>query len=98
MAFRLPDNSAGPGAAQQLLSVHLGRAKETHAKFNDATGPGYIGGSPVKTGRHPEFDETGAPAEFHQAARDPDNFGYFGDFLSRFREFDRQGDAGEDFA
>jgi hypothetical protein len=37
-------------------------------------------------------------ARFIKRQEIPDNFGYFGDFLSRFREFDRQGDAGEDFA
>jgi hypothetical protein len=98
MAFRLPDNSAGPGAAQQLLSVHLGNAKRTIEENNDATGPSYVQGNPVKTDEHSGFGETGGLGPFHQAARDPDNFGYFGDFLSRFREFDRQGDAGEDFA
>jgi hypothetical protein len=98
MVFRLPDNSGGPGAAQQLLSRHLNRARETHVKLNDATGPGYVQGNPVKTAEDSRFGETGGVGEFHQAARDPDNFGYFGDFLARFRDFDRQEANEGDFA
>jgi hypothetical protein len=99
MAYRLPDNSGGPGAAQQLLSKHLERARGTHEKFDDTTGPGgpgYISGSPLSVDKDSGFNETGGVGEFHQAARNPENFGYFGDFLTRFREFDRQetGDGG----
>ncbi len=98
MAFRLPDNSGGPGAAQQLLSKHLDRARETHVKFNDATGPGYVQGNPVKTAEDSRFGETGGVGEFHQAVRDPDNFAYFRDFVSRRLDFDRLGAGDEDFA
>jgi hypothetical protein len=98
MAFRLPDNSAGPGAAQQLLSVHLGRAKETHAKFNDATGPGYVQGSPVKTDEHPEFGLVGGRGPFREARNDPGNKHYFTNFALDLDQFNRQGATGEDFA
>jgi len=96
MAFELLDKSRGAEAAQRLLSEHLARAHEVQAKNGDATGPGYVQGSPVKVDEDSEFRETGGLGEFRQAVEDPGNGPFFGGFIARMRDF-KYNTGDEDF-
>jgi len=98
MAFNPYSRSGSLVDPQDVLWSHLDNAKKEMAKRGDTpSSMSRNAGVPTRPSDS-GFDESGGAGEFHQAARDPENFPYFGDFLGRMREFDANVSGGEDFA
>jgi hypothetical protein len=96
MAFNLAGKNGALMNPQDILNAHLANAKAEISKRAD-TGPSYSNGLPVKA-EGKEFAGIGGAGEFYQAARDPENFAHFGDFLGRIEKFDAFQSGSGDFA